>query len=87
LIVDENNWYKSALSLYDVAIETDSLIKYANKGHVELTDDQKELADYISKKLTKKNKILETVKVTMSELKKKVANPIIQKIMGDKQKG
>lgn len=87
LIVDENNWYKSALSLYDVTIETNSLIKYAKKGHVLLTDNQKELADYISKHLTTKNKMLETVKANMSELKTKVVNPIIQKIKGDKQKG
>ncbi|MBQ6110249.1 MAG: hypothetical protein IJL05_02605 [Alphaproteobacteria bacterium] len=88
LIVDENNWYKSALSLYNVVIEINSLIKYAKKGHVLLTDEQKELADYISKHLTKKNMMLETIKLDMSTLiKQKIINPIIQKIKGDKQKG
>ena len=87
VIVDENNWYKSVLSLYNVTIEVNSLIKYANKKHVLLTDEQQELADYISKHLTKKNLIAETIKLDISKLKNKVVNLIIQKIKGDKQNG
>lgn len=86
-IVDESNWYKSALLLYNVVIEANSLIKYAGKGHVMLTDEQSQLADYISKHLTRNKIMFETAKVNVAKLKTKTLDSAIQKNKGDKQNG
>lgn len=85
-IVDENNWYKSGLLVYDITIETNSLIKYAEKGHVALSDEQRQLANDISKRLTKKDMMFETAKINAAKLKAKTLDPVMQKIMGDKQR-
>lgn len=84
-IVDENNWYKSPLPIYDVLIEYNSSIKYSGKGDVWLTDEQSQLADYISKHLTQNKIMFETAKVNVAKLKTKTLDSAIQKIKGDKQ--